>query len=89
MMTIRFRAERRLGELMAAQKDAGLLSSGAANAGWKETRVEDAPVTLSEAGIDKNLADRARLICFRSGIRMAVGRGCYLAPALSGVVLST
>lgn len=45
---------------MAAQREAGLMSSGAANAGWKETRVENAPITLAEAGIDKNLADRAR-----------------------------
>jgi phage N-6-adenine-methyltransferase len=57
---IRFRAERRIGELMAAQKQAGLMSNGAANAGWKETRVQSAPPTLAEAGIDKNLADRAR-----------------------------
>lgn len=57
---IRFRAERRLGELMAAQRDAGLMNNGAANAGWKETRVEQAPITLAEVGIDKNLADRAR-----------------------------
>lgn len=57
---IRFRGERRLGELMAMQREAGLLSAGAANAGWKETRVEEAQITLSEAGIDKNLADRAR-----------------------------
>jgi len=56
---IRNRAERRIGELMAAQSAAGLTSKGAASAGWKETRV-DAPITLAEAGIDKNLADRAR-----------------------------
>lgn len=57
---IRIRAERRIGELMAAQREAGLMSVGAANAGWKETRVQSAPITLAEAGIDKNLADRAR-----------------------------
>lgn len=56
---IRIRAERRIGELMAAQRDNGDMAKGAANAGWKETRVDSAP-TLAEAGIDKNLADRAR-----------------------------
>lgn len=51
---------RRLGELMADQRDAGALAKGAANAGWKETRVETAAITLAEVGIDKSLADRAR-----------------------------
>lgn len=36
------------------------MAKGAANGGWKETRVEETPVTLSEFGIDKNLANRAR-----------------------------
>lgn len=54
---IRFRAERRIGELMAAQRDAGLMNGGAA------TRVAEKPAlspTLADAGIDKNLADRSR-----------------------------
>lgn len=57
----RFRAERRLGELIHAQREAGL-----ANVGGRppETGLQKNPVisppTLSEAGIDKNLADRAR-----------------------------
>lgn len=59
MMAIRFRAERRLGELMAAQRDAGLLKVGNPN-GFEENPFEDKPITLAEAGIDKNLADRAR-----------------------------
>lgn len=64
MMEIRFRAERRLGELMAAQRQAGELKRGnpegfsAANGLDKNPLVK--PITLSEAGIDKNLADRAR-----------------------------
>lgn len=60
---IRIRAERRIGELMAAQRDAGLLSSGAQGTGSNqyEVRVSAQPApTLAEAGIDKNLADRAR-----------------------------
>jgi phage N-6-adenine-methyltransferase len=64
MMAIRFRAERRLGELMAAQRDNGMMADGAkgigTSAGYEKTRTLDAPITLSEAGIDKNLADRAR-----------------------------
>lgn len=54
----RFRGERRLGELMAAQRDAGLMAKGA-NPNWVEEK-PDRPITLAEAGIDKNLADRAR-----------------------------
>ena len=58
---IRIRAERRIGELMAAQRDAGLLQTGGDAA---KARVADGPEvdkpTLAEAGIDKHLADRAR-----------------------------
>lgn len=63
---IRIRAERRIGELMAAQRDAGMLSTGAAAEGIgkrgfeNNPRSERAPITLAEAGIDKSLADRAR-----------------------------
>ncbi|TFH41406.1 MAG: hypothetical protein E4H01_15045 [Lysobacterales bacterium] len=55
---IRFRAERRIGELMEAQGEAGLL-----NKGGGDHRVESGPgamPTLAEAGINKHLADRAR-----------------------------
>lgn len=49
---------------MAAQRDAGMLASGAmgigTSAGCDQTRTLAAPATLAEAGIDKNLADRAR-----------------------------
>lgn len=58
MAEIRFRGERRLGELMTAQREAGLLRAGNPN-GFSENPL-DKPVTLAEAGIDKNLADRAR-----------------------------
>lgn len=57
---IRIRAERRLGELMAAQADA---VGKAKPTGTNQHRViskPDAPPTLAEAGIDKNLANRAR-----------------------------
>lgn len=58
---IRFRAERRLGELMAMQRDTvGLAPAGRP----KEIGLQENPIirppTLAEAGIDKNLADRAR-----------------------------
>lgn len=58
---IRLRAERRIGELMAAQRDAGMLSGGGRPS--EKTGFSDNPVskpTLSDAGIDKNLANRAR-----------------------------
>mgnify|MGYP002132418700 CR=1 FL=1 len=75
---IRFRAERRIGELMAAQREAGLLSEGGRpKTGLGQNPVSsmrfinefedrapygppERPITLTEAGIDKNLADRAR-----------------------------
>lgn len=61
MMAIRFRAERRLGELMAGQRDAGLLANGGDAMRARVTeKPEVSPITLAEAGIDKNLADRAR-----------------------------
>lgn len=62
MAEIRFRAERRLGEMMASQRDAGLMAKGGQPyqaTGLQENPVGPAP-TLAEAGIDKNLADRAR-----------------------------
>ncbi|CAN5376864.1 hypothetical protein BH10PSE6_BH10PSE6_08650 [soil metagenome] len=64
---IRIRAERRLGELMAAQKAKGGVNSGTAGQGRPKIGgvpntppKHDAPPILAEAGIDKNLAKRAR-----------------------------
>ena len=59
---IRIRAERRLGELMAAQKArVGLGQPGRPSKnGVSNTPISDKPPTLAEAGIDKNLAKRAR-----------------------------
>ena len=60
---IRIRATRRIGELMSLQRDAG---AGLMNRGGGDQktdhRVENKPgeITLSEAGIDKNLANEAR-----------------------------
>lgn len=48
---IRIRAERRIGELMAAQKESVGLNTGAKGVGNK-VRVDEKP-TLAEAGIDK------------------------------------
>lgn len=61
MMAIRFRAERRLGELMAAQRDTTGLSNGGRPpiTGFQHNPVSRS-ITLAEVGIDKNLADRAR-----------------------------
>ncbi|WP_413989355.1 hypothetical protein ACMDCR_25800 [Labrys okinawensis] len=59
---IRIRAERRIGELMAAQRDTGLLKPGGDGSNQHKQWVAEKPKapTLSEVGIDKNLADRAR-----------------------------
>ncbi len=64
---LRFRAERRLGELIAAQKAAGGLAKGAAEKGWKERCSDeeqrlDRPATLAEAGIDRKLSSRAQRV---------------------------
>lgn len=63
--SIRFRAERRLGELMALQaKTVGKAKNrpgpGRGKAGVSATPAFNGPPTLAEAGIDKNLAKRAR-----------------------------
>lgn len=59
---IRFRAERRIGELMAMQRETVGLSVGGrpTEKTGSQTDPVSAPPTLSEAGIDKHLADRAR-----------------------------
>jgi hypothetical protein len=61
---IRIRAERRLGELMAAQGETIGKATGArgigTSAGYDQTRTQDTPPTLAEAGIGKGLAHRAR-----------------------------
>jgi hypothetical protein len=58
---IRMRAERRLGEMMQAQKETvGLNQGGRPQTGVSETPVSEKPATLAEAGIDKNLAKNAR-----------------------------
>jgi N6-adenosine-specific RNA methylase IME4 len=57
---IRHRAERRIGELMAAQKTTvGMAPAGRPKIGFQENPIPKPP-TLKEAGIDKNLANRAR-----------------------------
>jgi hypothetical protein len=56
---IRMRAERRLGQLMKAQKETVGLSAGTRGSKKKGARVDDKP-TLKEAGIDKNLAHQSR-----------------------------
>jgi hypothetical protein len=62
---IRIRPERRLGELMAAQRETVEMAKPAPPAG-RNGRVVDKPdhmpPTLSEAGIDRNLAHRARTL---------------------------
>jgi FtsZ-binding cell division protein ZapB len=58
---IRIRAERRLGELMAAQGETVGKATGQLRRGLESNPREPTdPPTLTEAGIDKNLAHRAR-----------------------------
>src|SRR5262245_19130604 len=58
---IRIRAERRLGELMKAQGETVGKATGQLRRGLDSNPRESTdPPTLSEAGIDKNLAHRAR-----------------------------
>lgn len=60
---IRIRATRRLGELMAAQRESVGMAPGGQpyqSTGLKTNPVEERPITLAEAGIDKNLANEAR-----------------------------
>ena len=59
---IRMRAERRLGELMDEQKETVGFNTGAKGVGFSKTRTREEPPTLAEAGIDKNLAQRARML---------------------------
>ena len=60
---IRLRAELRLGEMIAAQKETVGLATGAAGIGRSASAVPEEyrtqPPTLAEAGIDKNLAKAA------------------------------
>jgi N6-adenosine-specific RNA methylase IME4 len=55
---IRLRAEERVGEMMEVQRETvGVASAG--NPNWVSQKPDSVP-TLAEAGIDKNLANRAR-----------------------------
>jgi hypothetical protein len=57
---LKFEAERKLGQLMQAQKETvGLNKGGRPKTGFVENPVSSKP-TLAEAGINKNLAQRAR-----------------------------
>lgn len=58
-VAIRMRAERRLGEMIEAQRKIVGMNEGTKGSPVKGARVSDKP-TLAEAGIDKNLAHRAR-----------------------------
>jgi len=57
---IRIRAERRLGEMIASQKAAGGLNTGAKGIGKSAVPTGNRTPTLAEAGIDKKLSARAQ-----------------------------
>lgn len=78
----RIRSEQRLGKLMAAKSAAGLLPKGGEH--YKTTGLSENPVvrfeTLSEMGVDKNLANRCRKLAalpepvFEAGIKQVRDR---------------
>jgi hypothetical protein len=58
---LKMEAKRKLGQLMAAQKEAvGFNKGGRPKTGVSKTPVSEKLATLAEAGIDKNLAKEAR-----------------------------
>ncbi len=59
---IKFRAERRLGEMISAQKESAGLASGGQPYQSTGSNLEpvERPPTLAEAGIDKKLSSRAQ-----------------------------
>jgi hypothetical protein len=60
---IRTRAVLRIGEMMNAQKETvGLAPAGRPKIGLSENPISNKPPTRSAAGIDKNLAQRARTL---------------------------
>jgi hypothetical protein len=69
---IRMRAVRQIGLMMEAQREAGLMATGAmGNPGGRGApivRDESGPtqITLADAGIDKHLADKARKFADRT-----------------------
>jgi hypothetical protein len=56
------RAERRLGEMIKAQKDAGGLNTGAMGIGKSAVEHHDRTPTLADVGISKDLSSRAQKI---------------------------
>lgn len=59
-ISIRLRAERRLGQIIDAQRKSVGLNKGTLRRGLRKNPRGDERPTLSEAGIDKNLAHRGR-----------------------------
>jgi hypothetical protein len=64
-LTIRWRSERRLGQIMKKQRQTVGMAKGCDKGGERpiaglRQNPADAPPTLAETGIDKNLANRAR-----------------------------
>jgi hypothetical protein len=79
---IRKRAERRLGEIMADEREAGTLAKGTRGSRVKGARVVSGP-TLTARGVDKHLADRARKAAAMSEatFEAAVAKSVKLAVA--------
>jgi hypothetical protein len=72
---IRMRAVRKIGQIMEAQREAGLMAKGTRGniqevlgntGGSDQDPPVESPITLSEAGIDKHLADKARKFAART-----------------------
>jgi len=74
---IRLRAERRIGELMAAQRESGLMADGRFKSDGGS--VSDPP-SLADAGIDKHLADTARKLAAVPDTFSISAASCCVGP---------
>ena len=90
---IRLRATRKLDQLRQAQKETIGLSAGTRGSRVKGARVDDKP-TLASQGIDKNLAQQARVWRERPGSQASAGsirgpRDAFIHEVPSAIVQNT
>jgi phage N-6-adenine-methyltransferase len=84
---IRLRAVRKIGELMEAQREAGLMHIGGRprKTGSVVDPVFKEAITLDEAGIDKHLADKARKFAARTDDEFETFLGKALQKVSDGI----
>jgi hypothetical protein len=82
---LKLEAERKLGQLMEAQKESvGFNKGGRPKTGIPENPVSDKPLTLAEAGIDKNLAAKARAAAAMPETEFEQAKGAKREAVLNG-----